>query len=192
MNERQTGLPIRQTSDLRKGRISLPGARYFITISAQRPERRLALPETAGAVSGVLARIEKDGDATFLASTIMPDHLHLLALLTGRLTLSRMVGKLKALTEPAMRVAELRWQENFFEHRLRPEDRAGDYARYIFLNPYRAGLIRQNEEWPWWRRSPEHGFDFLLMLDDARFPPSEWLRMDDEALGVMPETVGND
>ena len=192
MNEHQTRLPTRQTADLRKGRISLAGARYFITICAQRPERRLVLPATAEAVSGILARIEKDGDATFLASTIMPDHLHLLALLTGRLSMSRMVGKLKALTEPVLRVGGLRWQENFFEHRLRPEDRAGDYARYIFLNPYRAGLIRQNEEWPWWRRSPEQGFDFLPMLDEGRFPPVAWLQMDDETLGVMPETVGDD
>ena len=192
MNEHQTRLPTRRTADLRKGRTSLAGARYFITICAQRPERRLVLPATAEAVSGILARIEKDGDATFLASTIMPNHLHLLALLTGRLTLSRVVGKLKALTEPVLRVEGPRWQENFFEHRLQPEDRASDYARYIFLNPYRAGLIRRNDEWPWWRRSPEHGFDFLSMLDDGRFPPVEWLQMDDEALGVMPETAGND
>ena len=192
MNERQTRLPTRRTTDLRKGRTSLAGARYFVTICAQRPERQLVLPATAEAVSGVLARIEKDGDATFLASTIMPDHLHLLAILSDRLSIGRVVGKLKALTEPALRGGDLRWQENFFEHRLRPEDRAGDYARYIFLNPYRAGLIRQDEEWLWWRRSPEHGFDFLPMLDGGRFPPAEWLQMADEALGVMPETVGND
>ena len=185
-------LPERRTDELRKGRVSLAGARYFVTVCARRPERRLVHTPIADAVSAVLARIEKDGDATFMASTIMPDHLHLLAILSERLSLSRIVGKLKALTEPALRGGDLRWQGNFFEHRLRPEDHTSDYARYIFLNPYRAHLIRRGEEWPWWKRSPAHDLDFLQMLEHGRFPPQVWLEMDDTSLGVDPVAIGND
>ena len=70
-----------------------------------------------------MSEAEKDGDATCMASTIMPDHLHFLAILSDRLSISRVVGKFKALTQPAMRAEGLCWQANFFEHRLRPEGR---------------------------------------------------------------------
>jgi putative transposase len=107
----------------------------------------LTAPVTAAAIAKVLMRIEQDGDMELLAHTIMPDHVHILAALCGRLTVSQAVGKLKAPTKPALRSAGATWQENFFEHRLRPEDAAGAYARYIFLNPYRARLIPRIEVW---------------------------------------------
>jgi putative transposase len=182
----------RRTEDLRRGRVSLAGARYFITICARRPESRLVHPPVGEAIASALGRIEKDGDATLMAYVIMPDHLHLLLVPSGRLPLGRVVGKLKALTEPAMRAGGLGWQANFFEHRLRPEDRAGDYARYIFLNPYRAGLICHSKVWPWWKRSEGYDFDLLAMLEEGRYPPHEWLELDLGALGVSPASVGSD
>lgn len=172
--------------------MSLAGARYFITICARRPEDRLVQPSVAGAITSALERMERDGDADLVAYTVMPDHVHLLASLTGRLSLSRLVGKFKALTELAMRAGCLQWQENFFDHRLRPEDRTGDYALYVFLNPYRAGLICHDEVWPWWRKSAVHDFDFVSMLDSGRYPPRAWIDAEPSAQGVSVDTVGCD
>lgn len=186
------GLPVRRTHALRKGRISQAGARYFLTICACRPEEGLICPPLPELLSQALSRLEADGDLTIMASTIMPDHIHLLAILSGRLSISRTMGKLKSLTAANLHAQGVQWQDNFFEHRLRPEEHAGHYARYVFLNPYRAALIHRKAEWPWWRRSAGHEYDFLGLLEDGLFPPHEWLTMDDEALGVTRDGVGED
>ena len=112
--------------------------------------------------------------------------------LSGRLSVQQVVGKIKSLAAPIMRGEKMEWQDNFFEHRLRPEDKTNEYARYIFLNPYRAGLLERKEKWPWWRRAVDCEFEFLSMLDESSFPPVQWLTMDDETLGVVPSMVGSD
>jgi hypothetical protein len=79
------------------------------------------------------------------------------------------------------------WQANYFEHRLRPDDANSPYARYMFLNPYRAGLIPADHPWPWWRAWDD--FDFMAALSDGG-PPVEWLSQSLKDLGIIPETVG--
>ena len=114
----------------------------------------------------------------------MPDHLHVLFELGERLSLDRVVAKLKALSKHD----RIDWQPNYFEHRLRPNDLEGSYARYIFLNPYRSGLISCREVWPLWIVGSKGGnWDFLAMLEDGKFPPAEWL---DEPEILNPSFVG--
>jgi REP element-mobilizing transposase RayT len=43
-----------------------------------------------------------------------------------------------------------RWQEGFHDHALRREEDLRDIARYIVLNPVRAGLVRNIREYPLW------------------------------------------
>ena len=182
----------RNTSALRKGRISLAGARYFLTVCAKRPEHRLISRTCSEAITTVLARCETDGDWTLMAFTIMPDHLHIMATLSGRLSVGQVIGKIKALTKEVMVSMGAQWQENFHEHRLRPDDIAGSYARYIFLNPYRDKLIRRCEDWVHWTVAENADFDFLHLLDAGRWPPEEWLTADIETLGVNQEAIGPD
>jgi len=182
----------RMTASLRRGRVNSAGARYFITICSQRRNSSLTAPDCAAAISGVLDRLEADGDLDLLAHTIMPDHIHVLAILSGKLSISQVVGKLKTLTKPALRIAGANWQDNFFEHRLRPEEAAGIYALYIFLNPYRAHLIQAVDVWPFWKRANAHGFDFVAQLINGKLPPVEWLTSDIEALGLRTDDVGVD
>jgi REP element-mobilizing transposase RayT len=185
-------MPTRRTAALRQGRASLADARYFITFCTQKRNPALIMPVTSDAIARILTRLEEDGDWKPLAYTIMPDHIHILAVLSGRLTVSQVVGKMKALTNPTLKIAGAAWQENFFEHRLRPDEIAGAYARYIFLNPYRAQLIRQTETWPYWTKSAVHEFDFISQLIDGRLPPMEWLTTSTEMTGLRVEDVGVD
>ncbi len=122
----------------------------------------------------------------------MPDHLHVLATLSGRLAVGQAVGKIKTLTKPALTSAGAAWQENFHEHRLRPADLPGNYARYIFLNPYRGKLIGRCEHWPFWTKAPNVDFDFMQLLDVGRWPPEEWLTADMVSLGVDGKAIGAD
>ena len=185
-------LSIRRTAELRKGRVSLPGARYFLTCATIRPQTHLIDPACAKPVIETLHRLEQDTDLTLFCATVMPDHLHILLALSGRLSISRLIAKLKALTRNALTPYNIRWQTNYFEHRLRPEEPANPYAMYIFLNPYRAELIKRQAVWQWWLCEEHADFDFLTHLDAGRFPPSEWLSRDPENLGLSQNAVGRD
>ena len=186
----RTHFPVRQTEALHKGRVSLPGTRYFVTCSAMRPESRLVNTPAASELSRALVRLEDDGDCVVLCSTIMPDHAHIILRQTGRLTIGRTVGKLKSLFMRTSAANGIKWQRDFFEHRLRPEDDVTGFARYVFMNPYRAGLISTRHEWRWWRRGDGECMSLERELLDGKLPPEEWLPMSPEQMGIRTEDVG--
>ena len=45
--------------------------------------------------------------------------------------------------------AGIRWQRDFFDHRLRDDENFTDKANYILKNPVRAGLAARFEDWPY-------------------------------------------
>ena len=184
-------LPVRRTADLRKGRASVPEARYFVTCCLVRPTRALVGAVRAGAVANAIRRLEFDGDCSLNAATIMPDHVHLLFGLGNRLSLSRMVAKLKGLSEKAIRSGRGEWQENFFEHRLRADEPADPYAKYIFMNPYCGDLIGRRETWPYWLAGSA-SLAFTAMLEEGNYPPPEWKEETPEAMGLSEICVGVD
>ena len=179
--------PVRRTEDLRRGRTSSPSARYFVTCCAIRPCRTLTEPPLAAVILDFLQSLSTAGDIALLAATVMPDHLHVLLTLGGRLRLSRVIGKFKTQTRPAMLAHDAAWQANFFEHRLRPDEDAEPYARYVFMNPYRAGLLPRTEPWPWWRA--EADFEFLRLLPEGH-PPAAWMTAPWEQVGIDDTVVG--
>ncbi len=133
-----------------------------------------------------------DSAGRLLCSTIMPDHVHLLLQLGERLTVGQVVGKVKALSRAALSEHRASWQRDFFEHRLRPEDPTESYARYVFLNPYRGGLLDRRRVWPMWGVGRGVEFDFFAMLEDGRYPPTEWLDEDISVSGLSVDCVGAD
>ena len=43
----------------------------------------------------------------------------------------------------------VRWQENYFDHRLRGSDQMEFKYQYILNNPVAKGYCKSPEEWPW-------------------------------------------
>jgi putative transposase len=43
----------------------------------------------------------------------------------------------------------IRWQENYFDHRLRGDEQFGEKADYVLQNPVRAGLVKRAQDWPY-------------------------------------------
>ena len=167
-------LPRRRTMNLAKGRTSIPHARYFITVCLQRPATGLAEPVIGPVLNKRIQAVFAPPDAVLLCATIMPDHVHLLIALGTRLSIGRLVAKFKTQTRRCL-PAGTAWQRNFHEHRLRPDEPAGDVARYIFLNPYRKRLIPPEKSWPLWLLGPCADFDFLHQLNTMGDPPRQWL-----------------
>ena len=166
--------PRRRTPDLLKGRVSIPGARYFITVCLQRPGGDLTAPSLARDLTELITALFAPPDAALLCATIMPDHVHLLLVLGPRLSLAQLVARFKAQSRRIL-PSGTTWQRNFFEHHLRADEPANDYARYIFLNPYRQHLLPTGKRWPLWILGNGADFDFLHQLDAGGCPPRTWL-----------------
>lgn len=43
----------------------------------------------------------------------------------------------------------IRWQRDFFDHRIRQHESHEEKAAYIRNNPVRAGLVEKPEDWPY-------------------------------------------
>ena len=76
----------------------------------------------------------------------MPDHLHMLVAIAGDTNLSNLIRDFKRITS---RTARIRWQRNFFDHRLRHDESESEKAEYIRQNPIRAGLMAAAQDWPY-------------------------------------------
>jgi REP element-mobilizing transposase RayT len=168
---------------LRVGRLSIPGATYFVTTCTAKRAPLLALSAACVAAHSACRTLIVDSDATILAATIMPDHAHLLLQLGVRLTLDRVVAKWKAQVRRLS--PDCAWQANYFEHRLRPDEPAERYAWYVFMNPYRARLIGVDDCWPGWWPVSVAAWTFLDAARQGPRPRREWLDQIEEAARAL-------
>jgi putative transposase len=92
---------------------------------------------------------------------IMPNHVHLL--LTPLVSVSKLLGSLKAATARRANVLLQRtgqpfWQDESYDHLVRNGDEFQRIQRYIENNPVRAGLSGMPREYLWssarWRETP--------------------------------------
>ena len=80
-------------------------------------------------------------------SLLMPDHLHaLLSFPPSDKPIRLIVSKWKEWTAKS---AGIRWQEDFFEHRLRHDESRCQKVDYILENPIRYGLVKKPQDWPY-------------------------------------------
>jgi putative transposase len=161
----------RRTGKLRKGRISDPSARYFLTWCVANQAPSLADESTRATAQMAVANIDASGAGRVLAANIMPDHVHLLMELGHTLAISQIVGRTKSAV--SRRHRDMKWQENFFEHHLRATESAEDYAFYIFMNPYRARICRMDKSWSGWMGAINQSWRFEEKLCEGRFPQPE-------------------
>jgi putative transposase len=77
---------------------------------------------------------------------LMPDHLH------GIIAFPREPGMQVAITNWKKFVAAkfgVRWQRDFFDHRLRNHHELEEKTAYILMNPVRKGLCERMDDWVW-------------------------------------------
>ena len=126
-------------------------AQYFLTFCVI--ERRPAFKEAA-VVQETLAQFQRPAAEErfeIRAYCFMPDHVHLLAMgVAADSDLRRFVKTAKERSGRAYRkrAGKRLWQEGYFERVLRDEAEARKCARYVVLNPVRAGLVRAPTDYP--------------------------------------------
>ena len=77
---------------------------------------------------------------------LMPDHIHGLIAFPREQSMKKLMGSWKGYIAKRDGIC---WQRDFFDHRLRTEESVNEKAFYIRNNPVRAGLVQQNEDWPY-------------------------------------------
>ena len=120
---------------------------YFITINcAERYRNQLAIPEVAKKLFTTIQHRQE----RFLwwphLFLLMPDHLHaLLSFPPSDKSIQQIVSKWKEWTAKEIGI---KWQSDFFEHRLRRDENRQQKANYILENPVRKKLTKKSEDWP--------------------------------------------
>ena len=152
----------------------MPHARYFVTLATIDRRSGLSEPSVATKLKHEITAIEQSDAWSIHAAVIMPDHLHLLFTLQERLTLGQTIARLKSKTRTLLDSSAMHWQGNYYEHRLRPDDPLVPVIRYLFLNPYRAKLLRPDQTYPWFWLGEAETEWFQPMTDDGS-PFPEWL-----------------
>jgi len=77
---------------------------------------------------------------------LMPDHVHALLSFADAHAMSRTIGAWKSYTARRLGV---RWQANYFDHRIRDHRSLQLKAAYILRNPFVQGLCARETDWPW-------------------------------------------
>ena len=136
---------------LRSGRWSGSGHVYLVTFTTWKRQRWLAEFLTARLV---IQALNKARYAETLAFVVMPDHVHWLMSLHEGGLLSTEVQGVKSVSSHRLNSFLNRkgpiWQPGFHDHGLRNEESLPEVARYIVMNPVRAGLVRSCREYSHW------------------------------------------
>ena len=132
----------------RRGRGSEAGRAYLVTATTARRRPLFADWRAARTLVAALREEADLGSAHTLAFVVMPDHLHWLMQLGDGAALADVVGRVKAVV--AHRLGGPVWQAGFHDHAVRMEEDLAQIARYVVLNPVRAGLVRRVGDYPHW------------------------------------------
>ena len=77
----------------------------------------------------------------------MPDHVHALVAFDNFVAMSSIIRDWKRFHT---RRNQVRWQDGYFDHRLRNErEQLDQQVEYILSNPFVKGLCAQDDNWPW-------------------------------------------
>jgi REP element-mobilizing transposase RayT len=76
----------------------------------------------------------------------MPDHLHAIIAFPDNSSLKTSVLEWK---KYLARTQGIKWQRDFFDHRLRNQQEELEKTSYILMNPVRKNLCERAEDWPW-------------------------------------------
>jgi putative transposase len=145
---------IRGHSALRKGRVSLPGSVYLVTFATS--DRAPLFLDHGMAMRTCRAIIDRRLwlQSSLLAWVLMPDHWHGMVQLGDGETLPRLVGRVKAnsarLARAGNQSARRVWATSFHDRALRHDESIASAARYILMNPIRAGLAPSPGKYPYW------------------------------------------
>lgn len=139
---------------LRRARNSIPGQVYLVTFNTYQRQEIFRGYEHAVCLARCLYGLSLWRNTQLLAWVLMPDHMHLLVRVSEKDSLQAVVQKLKSNTAREIKSFDMDigqvWATAFHDRALRKDEDIRDVARYIVLNPVRAGLVCRIGDYPYW------------------------------------------
>ncbi len=140
---------------LRRGRWNESGRIYLITFTTSAREPLFAEWGPATAAIRAFSTPSIWRRSRLLCWVLMPDHWHGLVQLGQTDNLSALIQRVKGGAARAANKARSRsgvavWSSGFHDHALRADEDLRSVARYVVLNPVRAGLAVRVGEYPFW------------------------------------------
>ncbi len=128
-----------------------PGALFHIrgAVDREKAQNPLTDPSLAQAILDSAKFYESKMRWHITIFLLMPDHLHTLVSFARDKSMSEVIKGWKRFHTRANHVV---WQEGYFDHRLRADERGTQLStklNYIRQNPVAAGLCARSEDWPW-------------------------------------------
>ena len=119
---------------------------FFITIcSLPRGKNQLCIEPLSSRLLTSATNVHERGSWWLLMMLLMPDHVHMLAAFPDGNGPAPAVRNWKRF---AARHFGVKWQRDFFDHRIRHDESLEGKESNIRLNPVRAGLVDRPEDWP--------------------------------------------
>ena len=138
---------------LRRYRFSERGRIYMLTAVTHQRQPVFADWRLGRLLVDQLRCADEGAAISSMAWVVMPDHLHwLIELKHG--TLAELMCRIKSRSSRSINL--LRgdqgrvWQRGYYDRVLRRDEDIKGAARYIVMNPLRAGLVRRVGDYPLW------------------------------------------
>ncbi|AZD18010.1 transposase [Pseudomonas chlororaphis] len=138
---------------LLKGRVSEAGRIYSITVVTHQRRPLFHDFRVGRLMVDQLKQVDEADHVRSLAWVVMPDHLHWLFELRDR-SLGKVMCRFKS--RSSLQINQhfgcqgRLWQKGYHDRALRKEEDLKAIARYIILNPVRAGLVQRPGDYPLW------------------------------------------
>ena len=123
------------------------GSWFFITINCQDQGRnQLCRAGVGDAVIAAMSHNHSQGVWHCRLALLMPDHLHAILAFPPEPGMKSTLSNWKKFTAVKHGI---RWQRDFFDHRLRSNEELSEKTDYILMNPVRKGLCERAGDWTW-------------------------------------------
>jgi len=140
-------LPIRKKPPHTVPQWVSEGSCFFITIKCVPQGKNQLCRADIG--DAVLAAVQHNHDKLIWhcrLCLLMPDHLHAIIAFPREPGMQTVISNWKKFVAVKRGV---RWQRDFFDHRLRDHHELQEKTSYILMNPIRKGLCERMEDWTW-------------------------------------------
>lgn len=130
-----------------------PGSSYFVTTKSWQGRCVFQMPETAQILVETLLHYRNENTYFLHAFVLMPNHLHLLITPGATTSLEKAVqlikgGSSRCIHKRGNQAIEI-WQEGFYDWTIRDANDWNTKVQYIRMNPVRAKLVDEPNDWPY-------------------------------------------
>jgi len=146
--------PVAKSHRLRSGRCSITNHIYHVTSATIERRNIFDSYHTARCLVRAMKHETKQGRVDTFAFVVMPDHFHWLFRLQNEGTLSGVMNNVKS--NSTRRINQFLgrqgtvWQKGYYDRAIRTDEDLKSVARYIVMNPIRAGIVENCRDYSLW------------------------------------------